>query len=130
MNIGEFDFNEKHEPTGFMLGYPHRLTFKLPISRRGGETSQNGKKFPAYEVFADVDGKPFKVGAAWDEMDKRGYSYYRVEFNALGMLHPEKLYATLVTSTKNCNFSLLWDSPAERAEYKAKQQQQPTAIPA
>ena len=123
MEIGKFKLgiDAADSLTGFLLGYPHEIIFERQAN--AGQLTLEGKTVPTYKAFVRQGEVKIQVGAAWDAKAKRnGTSYYPAEFNNLGVLIPQKIYARLVPSKiDGGTCSLLWDSPEEKMAYQAKQ---------
>ena len=122
MEIGKFKLGvpSPDSLTGFLLGYPHEIIFERQLN--AGQLTLEGKTIPAYKAFVRQGEIEIQVGAAWEAKAKRtGLSYYPAELNSLGLLFPQKIYARLVPSmTERGSCSLLWDSPDEKAAYRAE----------
>ena len=122
MEIGKFKLGIDPDDslTGFLLGYPHAIIFKRQPN--AGQLTLEGKTLPAYKAFVRQGEIEIQVGAAQEKTAKSGSSYYLVVFNNLGLQFPEKIYANLVPSMIGTGiWSLLRESPDEKAAYRAKQ---------
>ncbi|MGB9154075.1 MAG: DUF736 family protein [Alphaproteobacteria bacterium] len=129
MEIGKFQLGV-HSPdslTGFILGYPHEITFERQAN--GGQVTKEGKTLPTYKAFVRQGEIEIPVGAAWEKPKKDGLSCYEAELT-LGLLFPKKIYANLMPSMSEGGIcKLFWDTPEEKAAYRAKQAQTAKAHP-